>query len=81
MDAYDKDHLPQPVNEMRTFRKTVLTRMWHVELTAPTAVYTLSGRVELPAGWKGYIAVDQAGYPYPIDREEQAKTFEEVFED
>jgi hypothetical protein len=77
MDAYDKDHLP-PVSEMRVFRKTTTTPMWFTELNAPLAIWTQDGHIKLPAGWRGYIAIDRAGHPYPIAEAEHALTFEEV---
>jgi hypothetical protein len=78
MDVYAKDHLPQPVDEMRRFRKTGVTPMWFVR--GPFVVETQEGSYTLPEGWEGYVAVDRAGYPYPIEKSEHEQTYEEVFE-
>lgn len=57
-------------------RKTALTPM--LPAKGPVTVVTQEGDYELPDGWEGFVAVDQAGYPYPIERTEQANTYERV---
>jgi hypothetical protein len=57
-------------------KKKTLTPMLAVE--GPLTIATQEGDHELPEGWLGFVAVDQAGYPYPIAKGEQEKTYEVV---
>jgi hypothetical protein len=41
-------------------------------------VGTQEGEVTLPANFDGWIAIDRAGYPYPIDIAEHEATYEEA---
>jgi len=76
MDVYDKDHLPVPIEDMPHYRKIGTTPMWFHH--GPFRVYTQEGDYTLPEGWRGYIAVDRAGHPYPIAEDEHATTYEKV---
>ena len=76
MDVYTKDSLPEPVEQMSRFRKITTTPMTRVSW--PCVVETQEGPVTLPEGWRGWIAVDGAGYPYPITEEEHRRTYEAV---
>lgn len=60
-------------------RKKTLTPMLEVS-AGPEGLrfVTQDGEMELPAGWEGFVAVDLAGHPYPIEKTEQAKTYERV---
>jgi hypothetical protein len=73
---FDKDHLPVPVEEMGLHRKTALTPM--VMMDGPFVVVTQEGECELPEGWRGFVAVDKAGCPYPIGLAEYHETYEPV---
>lgn len=76
MDVYDKDHLPLPVEKMSLHRKTALTPMlFH---RGPFVVITQEGEYNLPDGWRGYIAVDKEGHPYPISEENYNSSYEPV---
>lgn len=57
-------------------RKVALTPM--LPVTGPLLIETQEGEYELPEGWEGFVAVDQAGYPYPIAKDEYEKTYEAV---
>lgn len=57
-------------------RKKVLTPMLTVE--GPLTVETQEGTLELGEDFQGYIAVDQAGYPYPIESAEFEKTYDQA---
>lgn len=60
-------------------RKTALTPMLPVQAGPEgIVVSTQEGDYPLPAGWEGYIAVDQAGFPYPIAADEFGATYEQV---
>jgi hypothetical protein len=72
--TYDKDNLPCPLEEMPLHRKTWLTPM--VPVLGPFTVVTQEGPVELPDGWEGFVAVDRAGYPYPVALDEDRETYE-----
>ncbi|MGQ0774560.1 MAG: hypothetical protein ACT4NY_09105 [Pseudonocardiales bacterium] len=61
--TYDRDHLPD--GEWADYRKTATTRM--TPITGPLRIVTVSGPHDLPDGWSGYLAVDVAGHPYPVD--------------
>jgi hypothetical protein len=74
LPVYNRHHLPAGPTVMH--RKKVLTPM--IRCDGPFEVITQEGRYELPPGWKGYIAIDQKGYPYPIELAEQEKTYEVV---
>jgi hypothetical protein len=78
MDVYTKDSLPMLVENMRRYRKVSTTPMCFVR--GPFVVETQEGEYRLPEGWEGFLAVDQAGYPYPIEKSEHEQTYQEVFE-
>ncbi len=73
---YTKDNLPVPVEQMPLYRKTALTPMLDVE--GPFTVVTQEGEYHLPEGWRGKLAIDKAGYPYPIEINEYYETYEAV---
>jgi hypothetical protein len=70
----DKDHLPVPVGEMALYRKTALTPMFRCD--GPFVVVTQEGEYTLPDGWEGFVAIDKAHYPYPIELTEHRETYE-----
>jgi hypothetical protein len=72
----DKDHLPVAIGEMALHRKTALTPM--VMVDGPFICVTQEGEYPLPDGWRGFVAVDKAGYPYPIALAEYHETYEPV---
>lgn len=74
MKRFDRDNLPVPVDEMGLHRKTALTPM--VMVDGPFTVVTQEGDYTLPDGWRGFIAVDRAGFPYPIALTEYHETYE-----
>ncbi|MGH6691717.1 MAG: hypothetical protein ACREF4_13680 [Gammaproteobacteria bacterium] len=76
MKTYDKNHLPVDITEMALHRKTALTPM--VMVDGPFTVITQEGSYDLPDGWRGFVAVDKAGYPYPIALAEYHETYEPV---
>ena len=76
MKRYDRDNLPVPVEEMGLHRKTALTPMVMVE--GPFTVITREGAFHTEAGWRGFLAVDQEGYPYAIALQSYHSTYEPV---
>jgi hypothetical protein len=72
--VYEPGRLPD--DGWRLYRKMTLTRMRPV--VGPIVIVTQEGRYELPEGWRGFVAVDTAGFPYPIEATEHARTYEEV---
>lgn len=72
LPVYTRHHLPAGPTVLH--RKKVLTPM--IRCDGPFVVVTQEGRYELPAGWKGHVAIDQKGYPYPVALEEHAITYE-----
>lgn len=70
--VYDGQNLPAA--GWQWFRKRTATRM--VQIGGPCSVQTANGRVSLPVGWRGYLAVDEAGYPYPVDNDVHRKSYE-----
>jgi hypothetical protein len=60
--VYDASNLPGSGWEW--YRKTGATRM--VQVGGPCTVVTVTGPHPLPVGWRGYLAVDSEGHPYPI---------------
>lgn len=77
MEHYTKDHLPIPVSEMALHRKVTPTPMFG-PVTGPFLVTTQEGDYKLPYGWRGMIAVDKAGYPYPVELFEYHETYQPV---
>lgn len=65
-----------PLNGWRTFRKLALTKAQPI--TGPCIVKTREGEYGLPADWRGWVALDSGGYPYPIAEEEFATIYEEI---
>lgn len=60
--TYDRIHLPR--SGWRWWRKRRATAM--VQLGGPCTIVTIDGPVTLPVGWRGYLAIDEAGHPYPV---------------
>jgi hypothetical protein len=77
MEHYSKDHLPIPVGDMALHRKVALTPMFG-PITGPAIVTTQEGDYRLPSGWRGLLAVDKAGHPYPVALDEYHETYEPV---
>lgn len=69
MNHFTKDNLPS--GEFKEYRKKVLTKAIRIE--GPFRTRTLEGPLECP---DGYLAIDNAGNPYPIDRDIFEKTYE-----
>lgn len=67
LDKDTVDHIPR---KWQYFRKTTLTRM--ARMHQPFAVKTREGIVTCEDGW---LAIDSAGWPYPIDAAEQAAVY------
>lgn len=58
-------------------RKVALTPMLPVLVGSEgMTVATQEGDYFLAEGWEGFVAVDQAGYPYPIAQDEFDATYE-----
>ena len=76
MKTYSKDNLPVPVELMALHRKTALTPM--VMVDGPFTVVSKEGQYDLPDGWRGFVAVDKSGHPYPIALDDYHKTYEAV---
>lgn len=74
MPRYDCDDLP--VDGWADYRKTTTTRMAPIE--GPCVVITQEGPYTLPTGWKGQLALDSQGWPYPVAAEVFAETYEPV---
>lgn len=68
--AYSTDNLPA-IGEFATYKKKVTTKA--VKVDGPFAVHTREGTLTCQ---DGYLAIDSAGYPYPIAKEE----FEAIYE-
>jgi hypothetical protein len=73
---FTKDQLPVAVEEMGLHRKIALTPM--VMVDGPFVVVTQEGEYTLPEDWRGFVAVDKAGHPYPIALVEYHETYEPV---
>lgn len=69
--VYHRDHLPE--GEWHTFRKTALTQM--IRIDGPFTVLTSEGPLTCQ---DGFVAMDQRGYPYPLDAGEQTLIYEPV---
>lgn len=65
-----------PPGPVLMHRKIALTPM--IRCDGPFTVVTREGSYDLPAGWLGYIAIDQHGFPYPLALEEHEKSYEAV---
>jgi len=72
--VYDRDTLPE--GGWREYKQRG-TR-WMLPATGPLVVVTKEGAYSLGGDWSGFIAVDTCGYPYPVDAEEHALTYEAV---
>lgn len=72
--VYDKHTLPK--GDWQEYRKIGITSM--IPVSGPLVVVTLEGEYSLPAGWRGYIAVDTNGCPYPIDEAMHAKSYVQI---
>lgn len=68
--TFDRDTLPDSAFPYYA-RRVTATRA--LRIRGPFAVETLEGRMVCKDGW---LALDVAGNPYPIDVEVFAKTFE-----
>lgn len=60
--TYDRHHLP--AGDWRWYRRREAIRM--VQVGGPFIVHTTQGAVAIPPGWRGYLAVDAYGNPYPV---------------
>lgn len=67
---FSRDALPAE-DSFGLYRKTALTRMTRVD--GPFTVDTREGTLTCPDGW---LAVDSAGWPYPIDATEHTAIYE-----
>jgi hypothetical protein len=74
---YSPDQLPIPVSEMALHRKTALTPMFG-PISGPCVVETQEGDYDLPEGWRGMLAVNENGFPYPIALASYHETYEPV---
>lgn len=70
MNRFDRDNIP-PAGVWSHFRKKVVTPM--VRIDGPFTVATKEGELHCPDGW---LALDQAGWPYPISAADQADMYE-----
>ena len=57
----------------KKYRKKTLTTAVRIE--GPFIVYTREGQLSCK---DGYLAIDSGGFPYPIDREEFERIYEEI---
>jgi len=62
LSDYSKGNLPP--GGWAGYREIGITVMTPV--TGPFSVATKEGEYELPAGWRGFIALDADGDPYPV---------------
>jgi hypothetical protein len=69
---YSREVLPQSA-DFRLYRKTSLTQM--VRIQGPFEVQTREGLISCADGW---LALDSAGWPYPVAADEQAVIYELV---
>lgn len=76
MRTFDRNNLPVPVEEMGLHKKKRLTPMVLAE--GPFTVVTQEGPWYLKEGWRGLIAIDSFGYPYPITLDEYHASYEPV---
>lgn len=58
------------------YRKIAVTDMAPVE--GPFIVSTKEGAIQVPKGWKGYIALDTDGDPYPVELSVAEATYRKV---
>ena len=65
MTTYSKDHLPGDPDSWPEFVKVRRTKATRV--SGPFTVQTREGTLTCE---NGYIALDSAGYPYPVDYDE-----------
>ena len=69
---FTRDNLEKGLElQWSSYRKTTLTKMCRVP--GPFEVVTREGVIECQ---DGYLAIDSGGWPYPIDAEEHARTYE-----
>lgn len=71
---YDRDHLPD--QGWARYRKVGTTRM--AAVAGPLTVQTKEGEYSLPDDWRGFIALDHEGYPYPVELEIHSQSYELV---
>lgn len=70
--VYDDESLPG--SGWTWWRPRVATRM--VQVGGPCTIYTTHGPIQKPVGWRGYLAIDENGNPFPIDDETHRKSYE-----
>lgn len=73
MTVYDHDNLPKSADWKR-YRKVATTKM--TPISGPCVVKTKEGDYALPGGWRGYLAIDSDGDPYPIALDVHARSYE-----
>lgn len=71
MKEFSKTSLPQ--RGWLTYRKRFLTKA--IKINGPFVTHTCEGSLSCP---NGYLAIDSAGYPYPIAEEEFDRIYELV---
>jgi len=72
-DIITKDSLPSDPSTWPQHRKKVLARM--IRIDGEFTVQTKEGPLTCPDGW---LAVDSAGWPYPVSRDDYAQMYELV---
>lgn len=60
----------------RWFQKKVPTRM--LPAKGPARFVTKDGIVDVSSDWKGYVALDSEGYPYPLEASIHDQSYEQV---
>lgn len=60
----------------RRYRKRSQTVATYVE--GPFNISTREGSLTLPEGWRGYVALDTHGYPYPIELDEFRNIYQQL---
>lgn len=71
--VYDAEHLPAG-NVWRWFRKRQATHM--APIGGPATIVTCDGPVTLPVGWRGWVAIDATGHPYPVAEDVHRRSYE-----
>lgn len=72
--VYSYDNLP--LGKRLLYRKISPTPM--IRVNGPFIVQTQEGPITVGDDWEGYIAIDRAKYPYPVELEEARKTYEQM---